>query len=103
MFKRLLTTALVFGAVATAPPVFAQQATCGQRDHLTAQLTEKYMEQLTAGGFQSASSVLEIWTSPQSGTWTMLLTRPDGVSCVVGSGTAWQMRDVMPEPEGLPS
>ncbi len=102
MFKRIISAALIFGAVSTAPPVMAQ-ATCGQRDHLTAQLSEKYMEQLTAGGLQNASSVLEIWTSPENDTWTMLLSRADGTSCVVGSGTAWQTLKIKPEPEGLPS
>jgi len=102
MFKRIISAALVFGAVSTAPPVMAQP-TCGQRDDLTAQLSQRFMEQLTAGGLQNASNVVEIWTSPENGTWTMLLSHPDGISCVVGSGTSWETLTIKPEPKGLPS
>jgi len=103
MFKRLMTLALVFGVVATAPPVFAQTTTCAERGNIVKQLNDRYMEQLTAGGLQSATSILEIWTSPESGSWTLLQTRPDGTSCVVGSGTAWHIKALMPEPKGVPS
>jgi len=102
MFKRLMTTAIIFGAVATAPPVLAQ-ARCDQRDHVAQQLSDRYMEQLTAGGLQSATAILEIWTSPESGSWTMLVTRPSGISCIVSSGTAWHVKKIIAEPQGVPS
>ncbi|WP_425044882.1 hypothetical protein [Primorskyibacter sp. S87] len=88
MFKRLLGLALTFGMAATAPPVFA--ASCATRDSLVEQLEKKYSETLTVGGLQqttSSQSVVEVWSSEKTGTFTVLLTRPNGISCVVAAGT----------------
>ena len=88
MFKRLLGLALTFGMAATAPPAFA--ATCGTRDSVVDQLQSKYSEQLKFGGLQEtrgAKSVMEVWSSPESGTFTVLLTQANGISCIVAAGT----------------
>ncbi len=88
MFKRLLGFALAFGMAATAPPAVA--ASCGMRDALVEQLTKKYSETLTVGGLQKvngAQSVMEIWSSSETGTYTVLLTQANGTSCIIAAGT----------------
>ena len=88
MFKRLFGICLAFGMAATAPPAFA--GTCAQRDHLIERLQATYSEELTVGGLQktrNAQSVMEIWASSETGTFTVLLTHPSGISCVVAAGT----------------
>ncbi len=88
MFKRLLGIGLTFGMAATAPPVLAQG--CAQRDAVVAKLQDSYSEELTFGGLQKTrgtQSVMEVWSSKETGTYTVLLTHANGVSCIVAAGT----------------
>ncbi len=47
---------------------------------------------MSAGGagLQSPTSLIEIWSSDETGSWTMLLSKADGTSCVIASGVSWQ-------------
>ncbi|MFV2035086.1 MAG: hypothetical protein ACC631_08265 [Halocynthiibacter sp.] len=95
MFKRIVTAALVFGAAALAPPALTpanaqSRTTCLNRDALTETLTTRYSESLTGGGLQNANQLIEIWSSPETGSFTVFITRPDGTACVVATGESWQ-------------
>lgn len=90
MFKRLIASGLLFGMAATAPPAYA--ANCAMRDTVVERLASKYSEALTAGGLQGAqgsATIIEVWASKESGTFTVIVTNPQGVSCVVAAGTDW--------------
>lgn len=104
MFKRLLGLSLLFGMAATAPPALA--ASCGDRTAMTQKLESGYSERLTAGGLQRsrpAATVIEVWSSDETGTFTVLVTHANGVSCIVATGSAFfHIRDKAPEP-GTPS
>ena len=65
------------------------QANCADRGKIIARLQDKYGEQFHGGGLQNAQSIFEVWASDDTGTWTILRTRTDGVSCVMASGTNW--------------
>lgn len=99
MFKRLFSAALIFGAAALAPPLAAQSTLCLPRDTLTATLGAQYSETLAGGGLQSETRLIELWRSPDGGTFTILLTRPDGISCVLATGHHWH--DEAAAPEGV--
>lgn len=71
-----------------APPAVAQAA-CGDRDKFVALLGDNYAEQPRAIGLTASGRVLEVFTS-SSGTWTMLVTYPNGVTCVVATGDSWE-------------
>ena len=88
MFKRLLGMSLTFGMAAMAPPALA--ANCAARDSVVESLESKYAERLTAGGLQATrgnQSVMEIWASTETGTYTVLITNAHGISCIVAAGT----------------
>lgn len=88
MFKRIVCAALLFGGAALAPPAMA--STCAERDIVVQRLQNKYSEKLTAGGLQQSrpvQTIVEVWASPETGTFTVLLTNPQGISCVVAAGT----------------
>jgi hypothetical protein len=36
--------------------------------------------------------LLEVFATGSGSTWTIVMTRPDGTSCVVASGEAWPER-----------
>jgi len=75
---------------------------CGNRDHVIASLAEKYSERHIASGFQSEAGLMEIWASDTDDTWTILLTRPDGQTCIMASGTHW-LENVMVPVSGEPA
>ena len=90
MFKRLLSSALIFGMAAIAPPALA--ANCAPRAGMVEQLQEHYAESLTSAGLQTGQTVktlLEIWSSKDTGTFTVLVTHPSGISCIVASGDSY--------------
>ena len=90
MFKRILGLSLLFGMAATAPPALA--ASCGDRTAMTEKLQNGYSERLTAGGLQKSrpqATVIEVWASDETGTFTVLVTHANGVSCVVATGSGF--------------
>ena len=92
MFKRLFTAATLFGLASTAPPALAQQVHCALRNSVTTGLSQKYKEQLVAGGLQDSQHLLEVWASSETGTFTIIMTLPNGTSCIVASGTDFQQK-----------
>lgn len=87
MFKRLLSSALIFGMAAIAPPAYASG--CAPRDGVVERLQQGYSETLSAAGLQNShpvNTVIEVWSSQETGSFTVLVTHPSGISCIVASG-----------------
>jgi hypothetical protein len=76
-------------ATALAWPA-AAQAVCGEREKFIDHLSNSYAEAPVAIGLASNGNVLEVLKSDKAGTWTIIVTRPNGMSCVVASGEAWE-------------
>ncbi len=92
MFTRTVMAGLILGFAALAPPKVAHaQAACNTRDTVVDRLGDKYQETIAARGLQSSQQMLEIFASPETGSFTILLSRPDGTTCVVASGTHWHL------------
>ena len=68
----------------------AQSIACGNHDEFSKVLKQQYREDVQALGITTDGSLLELYASPV-GTWTIMLTRPGGPSCLVGSGTDFQI------------
>ncbi len=104
MFKRLFALTLTFGMAATAPPAFAQN--CAEREAIITKLQESYTEELAFGGLQKtrgAQSVMEVWTSKETGSYTVLVTNANGISCIVAVGTNFFEAIPKIKIEGTPS
>jgi hypothetical protein len=85
-----LLLAAVFAGSWTLPATAEQQVlSCAQRDDMVKVLAKKYREEPRAVGLAGQSAMIEIFTS-KAGTWTILLTRPDRVSCIVSAGDNWE-------------
>lgn len=72
----------------------AETNKCAQRDHIVSHLAQKFSESLTAAGVQQGgndNSVIEVWTSHSTGTgtFTVMLTHPNGIACIIATGTDW--------------
>ena len=89
----LLTAALmVTGAVATQ----AQgMSVCLPHADAVAKLKNSYGEEKIGLGLgQRGASIVELFVS-ETGTWTVLVTRTNGMSCVAASGDNWSSNPVL--------
>ena len=75
--------------ILTAGIAQAQSAPCAPRGDMVAELGAKYGETRRGAGLQNRGAVTEVFASAATGTWTIIVTRPDGVSCAVAAGEAW--------------
>ncbi|ADK73432.1 hypothetical protein RDJLphi1_gp31 [Roseobacter phage RDJL Phi 1] len=85
-------------------PVMAQNRNCAPRDAVVERLQSKYAEAVHARGLAANGTMLEVWGSNESGSWTVTITTPQGLTCLVASGQSFE--DVEPEPivnEGDPT
>ena len=88
--------------ITAAIPAHAQ-TNCAPRDMVLTRLQASFGETLTAGGLRSQSQVLEVWASDATGTWTVLMTTADGMTCVMASGTNWHQNEPKLAVMGVPS
>ncbi len=88
----LALTLLAVGALPLgAGPASAQgaPAICTARDGLLSQLENKYGEVPVAIGIADGQLV-ELLTAKDGMTWTIILTSPQGRSCLIVSGEGWR-------------
>ena len=100
--QRILTGLIVVAVL--LPSTLHAQATCAARTTLIEKLETGYGEAFAGGGLQNSNSIFEVWFSEEKGTWTILMTRADGTSCIMASGTNW--REALPSQKiakGTPS
>jgi hypothetical protein len=90
MFVKTATTAALAAVLGiTISTSATAQTMCNKRDTFLDSLKEGYSEAPVAMGLVSNGSVLEVLAS-KKGSWTIIVTMPNGTSCVVASGDAWE-------------
>ena len=77
-------------AVAGATAGQAQErAACLPHEEAVAKLKQHYDEQKVGLGLGSERSALFELFVAETGTWTLLVTRTNGISCIAASGDSW--------------
>lgn len=66
------------------------QYVCAEREAILGSLSREYKEAPSALGVANNGSVIELLRTTDGQTWTLLMTRPDGTSCVVAAGESWE-------------
>ena len=100
---RAILKSLGLIVLVSAPSTVLAQPSCAEREFVVQKLTSGYGESFQGGGLQSENKIFEVWFSEEKGTWTILMTSAEGVSCVMASGTNW--REAIPAdkvPAGIP-
>ena len=87
--SRLLPAALALGLALTATAAFAGPSVCGPRAHLAETLLSRHAERPISMGLDAKGAVVEVFAGP-AGNWTILLTQPSGLSCLLASGQSWE-------------
>lgn len=93
MLTAVMAVVLGIMVLLSSEPAAAQsaaQAPLGfSRDEIVAQLGERYNEAPVAGGIAANGSILEVFSSADGQSWTIIITRPDGRSRVIAEGEGW--------------
>jgi len=77
-------------AVAQPQPQAGVTPACHSRADLTEMLQQKFAEQPSALGLQADGQLVEVFVADDGASWTIVLTRPDGRSCIVAVGRHWE-------------
>ena len=96
MAKFLTTTILAAGACLAVTTAAQAQMQCRQHKEVLGKFADTYKESPVAGGLTQDGRLLQVLSSGDNGTWTIVLSKPDGLTCVIMAGEAW--RKLNPKP-----
>ena len=91
LYQTMFALSLGFGGVIMAhQAAHAQQGNCAQRSEVVERLNTKYGETRRSVGLAANNGVVETFASTESGTWTIVITLPNGMTCLVAAGNAFE-------------
>lgn len=92
-----LTAAAALFIASTTQASAQGRSNCGPREVVIKKLAEGYGETRQSIGIGSNNAMVEVFASAETGSWTILVTQPTGVSCLVASGQAFeQVAEALP-------
>jgi len=71
----------------------AAQAVCGVRNDVIKALNQQFDESPVGLGLTGSRQAIELLVS-KAGTWTLLVTMPDGTSCILSAGKNWEGKTI---------
>ena len=86
--RQPLAIAAAGAAVLLAAPALAEG--CAPREDAVAYLAQEFGESRQGIGLTSDGTVMEMFSSRETGTWTITVTRPDGTTCMIASGVGYE-------------
>jgi hypothetical protein len=101
LYLQALALAITLGWSGTS--ALAQASNCAERSILVERLASTFGETRIGVGYQGQSGALIELFAVENGTWTIVLSLPSGVSCVVAVGEVWQTVPADPGPKGDPT
>ena len=84
--------ALAGGPAAAADPALPEG--CAPYAEVVEFLARDHAEQPVASGVANNGGLVEVFASPDRESWTLLITMPNGQTCMMAAGSAWvEFRD----------
>ncbi len=77
-------------SAATALPLSAQTRNCAERERVVERLSGTYGESRQSIGLAANNQVMEVFANLESGSWTVTVTLPSGLTCLIASGMAFE-------------
>lgn len=68
-------------------------APCHDYDELRRQLARGYGEHPVSSALAPDGRLVQVFASPELGTWTMLSVAEGGAGCVIATGRAWEVTE----------
>jgi hypothetical protein len=81
-------------------PAAAQTGNCAERAHVVERLAGTYGESRQSIGLAANNQVMEVFANLESGSWTVTVTLPSGLTCLVASGMAFEVLEEPLTPTG---
>ena len=89
MRRTTLIVGMLAALAAGSGPAVAGTVVCSRSHELADALHQTFGELPVSSGLQPNGELLQIFASPQTGSWTAVTTSPQGVSCVLVTGQRW--------------
>ena len=87
-------------AIVSSTSAATAQPQCDQRDSVLQILQQKYKEAPVALGVTHNGGLVEVLSTGNGTTWSIIVTTPQGMSCLVAAGEGWRaMEQVAADPE----
>jgi hypothetical protein len=71
----------------------AAQTACSPRSDVVGHLAKKYGEAPVAIGVTNKGGLVEVLTTGDGNTWTIIVSQPNGTSCMVAAGEGWRTKN----------
>ncbi len=84
------TLAFTGALIAASADGAAQQSPCNQRDKVLGHLAQNYQELPVAVGVTNRGALVEVLSTDDGKTWTIIISSPDGKACMVATGEGWR-------------
>lgn len=81
---------LITAAALVASGDAGAQQSCSQRDQVISLLAKKYQEAPVALGVTSTGDLLEVLSSGDGLSWTIVFSTPAGKTCLLAAGEGWR-------------
>lgn len=91
--------ALALASCAAAPAV-AQSQTCAPSQEVISRLADKYGESVQSSGLIDENTALVTFANTETGTWTVVASSANGVSCFIASGEYFTQYNLEPAAQG---
>lgn len=73
-----------------ATEVSAQNRNCAPRPVVLERLADRFGETRQSVGLGGQGQVVEVFASDATGSWTITVTTPSGITCLVASGQSYE-------------
>ena len=90
MMRQIATVAAFLAGLHPFAEIAMAQGVCGKRERVAEVLAREYEEVPVARGATVSGSLVELFVSDSADTWTLVVTTPQRISCVMASGDAWE-------------
>lgn len=90
---------VILTGLAAMPAHAAPQ--CDSREVVTALLSENYGETPRFVGIAGEAALMEMFASEETGTWSITITLPDGIMCLMASGSNFEAVSESLPPPGI--
>lgn len=85
-----MTMGLGLMALAAQQVNASENRNCGPRPVVLERLTNGYGETRQSIGLGANNAVVEVFASVETGSWTITVTMPNGMTCLVAAGQAFE-------------
>ncbi len=87
--RMLAMAALALGLLVHTAAAVRAQPVCMPHDELTERLYATFAEAPAANAIANNGALVELFATRDRSSWTLAMTRPGGMSCVLVAGQEW--------------